>query len=497
MKKAVKGMIGLTAVLALLCGGVAVLKMTEPENKDESSAESSEAYGANTLILENADIDRIKLKNSSGELNIIQEKDPSDESASSYTIEGYEDAPIEKSELGIIANYAKGLTSKAIAADDCSDLSKYGLDEPSASAEIHYASGKTVTLFVGNKVPTGTDMYVKTSEDNTVYTVNSSAVSNYSNEISDFVSKKIHESYPTGEEPTVLDVRIKREDIDYDIYLAYDKNGEDTAYGGSSAAHVMLEPVSSYLAVEGSTPIITGLFGLAAESVYRVHPTESDIAEAGLAEPFCRTEINCDNGEKNVFLMSEPYMDENGKKLHYAMLEGGKVIYTVSADNAKWATVKPIDISSVIFIGSYVWSVAEMKISGTNVTVDNSFVMTPTDPSMPAGDRTVKTVKTTRNGKEFDTERFRQYYSLLIQAEAQEFAIGEKIPSSEPIMKLEIYDSTKDESSVIEFYDYSALSSLIVVNGESKYFCSKSFVEVMAENANKFETGEDFTETWK
>ena len=62
---------------------------------------------------------------------------------------------------------------------------------------------------------------------------------------------------------------------------------------------------------------------------------------------------------------------------------------------------------------------------------------------------------------------------------------------------LEYTDSYDNSTNLFEFYDYSSMTSLIAVNGESKFFISKSYVETLIENAKKLNSEEDFIKTWK
>ena len=97
----------------------------------------------------------------------------------------------------------------------------------------------------------------------------------------------------------------------------------------------MIEPTESYLAIENSTDITNGMFGLTASDIYVLNCKEADIAGAGLNEPFCKVTMECDDGNKYVLLLSEIFTDDSGNKCSYGMLEGGNVIYVLSVDTAK------------------------------------------------------------------------------------------------------------------------------------------------------------------
>ena len=515
MKKAAKGIIGLSAVLVVLWGGLAALKLTEPkeENQEDSSqvSENSDAGEAVVLIkdknitgtdpdtgtdLEGV-IERVDVKNKTDELHVIKKTEKTEDSAATYTLEGYEDINLNNSVVGTLANNANGLLSASTIEENPENLAKFGLDSPEITVDITYETGSQVTLLIGDETPKGGENYVMTSDSTAVYTVTSSKLANYSKTLFDFVQTTIVESPEQNAYPVVESLKIEREDIDYDILLEYDKKSDDESYnGGTSATHIMVEPVETYISVERSTDITNGIFGLSSKGIYSVHSTEADIAEAGLKEPFCTVTMDCDDNEKDYTLyLSEPFTDEDNVKCCYAMLRGGNVIYTVTEDNAKWLTVQPIDIASRIFIASYVWNVTDLKVECEGG--DYEFVIKPKDsdekPESPSSDDFV----TTLNNAEFDTERYRQFYSFLISASAEDFALDAEIPDDEPMASLEYTDSYTDETIRIDFYDYSNLTAQAVINGKSKFFVAKSYVTTLIGNVQKLNTDEDFITTWK
>lgn len=500
MKKAVKGIIGLTAVAAVLGGGLAALKLTEPEKQEESSSSVSEVSGSGVQILGADAVKSVSVKNSTDEFVVKEQTAASEGASATYTIEGYEETPLDISVVGTLANNLSGLSSTSIVADDCDDLAKYGLESPEVTLEITYASGDKATLLVGNMAPSGSDAYVKTADSNTVYTIYGSKVSNLRKSLDNFISSTILEEPAEDEYPIVESLRVERKDMEYDILLEYDEKSDDADYiGGTSAAHIMTEPTFAYLSVDDSTPITHGLFGLTSEGVYSVLPDEADIAEAGLNDPFCTVTMKCDDGNDYVFLMSESYTDENGAELHYAMFEGGNVIYIVSAENAAWGSVQPIDVASRFVFGSYVWDITDMKLSGSGLEEDIVFkAVKKAEAGSDASEKlSSDDFDLTRNGSVYDAERYREFYAFLIQTAAEDFAINEEMPSGEPLIAVEITDSYTDTTQKVEFYEYSALNVLIAIDGEPKYFCSKSFAETLVENAKRTETGEDYLQTWK
>ncbi len=507
MNKTTKSIIGLGAAVIVLGGGLAALMLTEPEDKENdeksisTSEESSEAYGEGILLIkdekagdEESIIKEVTVKNDSDELHVVMDSAPTEDSAATYTLDGYEDIPLNTAVVGTLANNAGNMITGAIVDENCDNLAKFGLDTPQAEVEVKFQTGTVKKFMVGDEAPANSETYVMLDGENTVYTVATSYVANYIKKLDEFIELTILAEPPEDSYPKINSLKIEREDIDYDILLEYDKNVDDGKYsGGTSATLVMVEPTDAYLTVERSEDITNGMFGLQADGIYSVHCKESDIAEAGLKEPFCRVTMDCDDGNNYVLLLSEPFTDENNKKCCYAMFENGSIIYIVDTENAKWCTVMPIDITSRIMIGSYVWSVTDLSIK-TADTVEE-FVIEPKDKNAENSKATDFNV--TRNGEPFDSERYRQFYSFLIDASAEEFALDAEIPNTAPAVSVEYTDSYLKKTTKIEFYDNTAMTMLIAVDGKSKYICSKSYVDTLIENIKRIGTGEDYITTWK
>ncbi|MBR6968653.1 MAG: DUF4340 domain-containing protein [Ruminococcus sp.] len=503
MKKQAKGIIALSALLAALGGSYAVLKLTAPENgeEDKSSAvieTTSEAKGNGTILIsENGAVTTVKkavVKNGEGEINVILKDEPTEDTSATYTLEDYSDLDVDISMVGTLVNNGNGMAAEALIAENCTDLAKYGLEDPAATVEFTFESGNTAKFFIGDKAPSNSGTYVLVNGTDDVYTVSNSLMANYLRSVKEFISSTVLAKPDDDNYPKIDSIRIERGDMDEDMLIEYDKSSDDKNSGGTSATHVLVEPLFSYLTVEKSNGITNGMFGLAAKEIYALNCKESDIAGAGLSDPFCRVTMECGNGKTYVLLLSEIFTDESGEKCSYGMLEGGKVIYIISADNAKWLTVQPIDIVSRMLITNYVWNITDMTVSGGGKTVEMK--VSRKDPEAILDSPSAEDFKVKKNGEELDAERFRQFYSFLVSSNAEEFALDEPVPDGEPAASIEFTDSYFGKTFRYDFYDDSLMRSLIVVDGKSKYYCTKSFVNTLIENIKRIDTGEDYVTTW-
>ena len=510
MKKQAKGIIALSAVLAaMLGGGFAYMKLNPSETEGHRGGSSSsapellatQAAGQGTVLVsdgtEDAVVKSVTVKNSSGELNVIMKSAPDKENnkGAVYTLDGYTDLDVNTAMVGTLANNANGMQAAALVAEGCADLAKYGLASPSAEVELTYESGTKVNFFIGDAAPSSDITYLMVDDGrNDVYTVNTSTVANYSNSSKDFIEKTILEKPADDEMPEVESLRIEREDIDYDILIKYDRDKTDAHAGGTSSPHKLVEPTDSYLTVEKATDIISGMFGLYASDIHALHCTEADIAEAGLDKPFCKVTMDCDDGKSHVLLLGKVFADENGGKCAYGMLEGGKVIYTVSESSAKWLTVTPSDICSRMIIASYVWNITELSVSGGGESAE--FKIEPKDKDNIPESPKAEDFNVTKDGKEFDSERYRLFYSFLVSTNGEEFALDAPVPEGEPEVSVTIKDEQLGKTIKYDFYEDTFMRSLIVIDGKSKYYCTKSYVDTLKENIKRISTGEDYITTW-
>lgn len=509
MKKEVKGIIALGGVLAVLGGGLAVMKLTDKSDSessgsaDKSSAETTTVpEGSGKVLVSDSDgqndgtVVSVHVKNREGEFDVVMTEPPTEQIAAKYNISGCEDLDMDTGLIATIVNNVNGIQSSGIIAENCTDFAKYGLEDPEISAEMTFESGKSVKYSVGIKNPVdASTSYFMTEGSNDVYLIENSRVSNYYKKIEDFISKTMLESPAEDDMPIVESLILERDDLDYRIVLAPSETSTDSNAGGTSATHEMIEPVSSYLAVEKSSKITHGMFGLTASGIYAYHCTDADIKSAGLDAPFCRTEMKCSDGNDYVLLLSKMQSDEENGKFCYAMFEDGSVIYTLSDDNAPWMTVTPVDIASRIMIGNTVWNITDLSVS-LSTGEKAEFSLAPIDPSKEKNDSS-EDFTAKLNGEDIQYERFRLFYKLLVSANAEDMAFDEKVPDKKPIVSLEYTDGYLDRTYKFEFYEYSPMTVLVTVNGECRFFGSRAYADTLIENVRRLETGEEFITTWR
>ena len=342
-----------------------------------------------------------------------------------------------------------------------------------------------------------------------VYTVDVSKVNNFSYGADEFISKQIEDALDEDGSLHVENIDIKRSDINYDIVLQYDdslaeENDSDSSSQSSTSSSskkvnlVMKEPVECNLNAEKASDTANCIFGLSASEIVQLGPSDDDFKKYGLDNPECEVTIKMSDSKTYVLKIGNEYTkgsddstdstdSASSIKYKYIYVEGAEnIVYGISNEKLTWAYVQPIDISSKILMDSYVWDIGSLKIEAAGKET-MEFVGTGSSK---------KDYKVTKNGKDCDTERYRQFYAFLIKAYGEEFAFDEE-PKGEPMLTVTYKEQKNGKGKTISFYDAGNTKSLIVIDGKPAFKCRKSFVEAVLSNIDIFDTDEDFATTWE
>lgn len=473
---------GICAVVVLgggLAASVYVLGQNQPpeENIESSEAEAIVLNTLNADDLLSADITNTE------HFTVTRALDES--GTAIYSIEGFEDMTMDGGLLSTVISNGSKLEAASLVEEQASDLGKYGLAEPAASVVLHYAGGSEFVFTVGDLSPmSSAQTYV--AVDGNIYLVRNSLVANYKKSFDQFVSLTLLEEPEQSAYPIVESVRIERQDIDYDICIEYDHEGaDDDSVGGTLATHVMREPVSAYLDVEKSVPVTNGMFGLTATEIPVIRPEESDLKKTGLDDPFCTVTMVCDDGSTYTLLLGDTYETEKGELCYYAQFEDVPLIYGIAQENAAWATIQPGDITSANIFTSMVWNIATLEVTvGDEVyrfegegTKQEDFIVT-------------------KNGKECDTERFRQLYAFLLKVYGEELFMGEA-PAEAPDVSVHVTTQNGREDYTVEFYRQSDLKTLVMRDNAS-FTIRTSCLEALLHNMEIFDdAGESLQMSWQ
>lgn len=490
MSKNVKGLIAGLSALVLLGGGLTAAMLLGREEEAVSSGDTDSVIDVSDetdgMILLNAsaadDVTQVDISGAD-DFTVYRSAEATEESDAVYSIKGMEDIPMSANLLSTLVKNASELSANQLVEEDAADLSKYGLSDPAADVTMHYADGTQFRFAVGSVSPMdSTATYCAVDGD--VYLVKSTLMGNYTNHSTFFVSNTVLAEPADEDYPIVNYVRIQREDLDYDIYLEYADDGESS--GGTAAAHVMREPIFTYLNPDKSVDVTNGMFGLTAFEIADVHPTDAVLKDAGILEPLCTVTMDCDDGNTYHLYLGSSYTTESGTKCYYAYLEGVDVLYGISESSAVWATMQPGDITSANIFGTMVWEIGTLEAS----VGDKSLLF-------EGEGEDADTYVVTKNGQTCDTERFRLFYRFILNIYGEELCLGEELPEREPDGFVHVVTQDGSEDYTVSFYKLDNLNMMVAVNDQPSYKIRTSCLEAIEHNIDIFDTDEEFTLTWR
>lgn len=477
MKSKLKFIIIGAVVIILLAAVVIFLNVTEVE---EEPVEETAAVEEESRLLYDKDpqsISLIHVENETGSYDIERSSD-----GESWGISEFEGHRLYSSGITGALSAAATLTAQQIVKENCDDLSIYGLDNPRLKITVEFDTD-TKSILVGNEVPTGSNSYFCFDGENTVYTVKTSSLSCFEQDKYYYVLKTVYTAKTPEDENDTTDytkinsITISRKDIDYDIVLEYDVRQDDTdSVTGNSSSHIMTYPVELDLNPDTANDTLTGVFGLEANSIAVLSPTEEDLEEYGLADPFAEVDFDIVGGD---FTLTIGNKTEDGSG-YYAMAEDFDIIFVFESSSLPWATVMPLDITMTLITSTYIYNVESINIS----TPEDSYRFTLN------GDPDNFAVKCSSSPVSADL--FKSYYQFLLRAPAEELYLAEN--TDEAAITVTIVST--DGTDTLEFIPVEGRMTVIRLNGRTSFKCRTAYTERLIENLGHLMNGEDIITVW-
>lgn len=493
MRKRTMGIIGGLVLVAALGAAAAALLLTNDTTAEESSDSQTESSTPEITLTEQdtGDVTSIDVENASGSFEVVRLTEATADENATFAIAGWETLPFSTT-LYTLPNNTASMSASEVVEEDASDLEKFGLDDENAvKVTLHFADNTTYAFRVGNISDDENYTYFAPSDADTVYLVSTSYLGNFKNTPASFLSTTILADPGEDERPTVEQFTLERADMDYTMVLDYDTTADDDDYtGGTVATHIMSSPVTAYLSPDRSTDVITGMFGLSADSAAVPLPTDADMQTYGLSDPYGTATMACEDGNTYVLRFSEASTetDDSGEEgtYYYVYLDGVDIIYRVDADDFTWGTVNPTDIASRIVLATYVWDVGILNVS---VTGGETFAFTAEGTD---ADDTVVTL----NGETTDSERYRAFYTFLLNTTAETVDFNSE-PAGEPLAEIEVATQDGSFDRTLTFYALDNYTCLIAVDGRTAYTCRRSYLTALQNNMDIYDNyDEDFATTW-
>ncbi len=421
-----------------------------------------------------AQIKEIHVENAGGTFD-VDSNTPEGE-ATVYTIRGFEGLELQAGEPDVIANAAASLEFSKVATLDKAKGGEFGFDSPRSVVTVTYTDGTKAVYTVGSDAPQAAGTYIKFGTGDAVFVVSTETVAPFDYKLTDLVSKTINNSADTEENAACSSIKLSGAAFDGEIELVPNT-------GGKLAASYMLKAPAERAANESESSKITGgIRGLYATEALMVNPSEAQLGELGLSEPYARVKAVYPDGTVEL-IASKPDGDGNTA----LMAAGGSVVYEIAADKVPWVTTSYKKLVGEYALYPKMSAVSAVSVKSGGKTYDFALDSRESVTTDDDGNETVTTITTVKyGGKEADLGSFTEFYDA-----ASLIGVADPDAQSEGTAVLEItYTYPDGGSDKVVFGDNGGDMYSVTVNGKAFGGCYKADI-TRAVNAIAVATGEN------
>ncbi len=487
MKKNIRIMIiSVAAVVILVAMLLILMNLPSSDGDGTSSTASSSSISLNETTSD--DVSKVEVKNNSDSYTV--EVGNSD----SYSVEGLEGFELNTTAITALKSDSAGVAATQVVEEQAEDLSIYGLNSPKAEATITYKDGETISLAVGNEAAGNAGTYVTVNSENKVYLFNSAKVDTFSYPLLEYVSKDITPS----QEEAVAAANGGEVSSSEDGQTQTPQFAKMTLSGTVREEPIVVEPAAAISGISQYTitspkqkeadytkisEYVGAIYGLTADEVAAINPTDADLETYGLKEPYSKIVADFDIGTVTL-LASAP--DEEG---NVYVMNGDRtnVVYLLEAETLTWLNATYSDLASKLLFTPNIKDVKTMTVT----TPDKTYVFNLTSVTDEDNENSFTTT-ITYEGKELDEDIFKDYYQNMISASCDVEATEQ--PTGDPIfsVKYEYTDSSRTPD-VVEYYDAGSRRVFISFNGVCDWMTVSKYVDKMVQDSEKVINGEEIT----
>ncbi len=513
-KKVVWFSVGFGIIAVLVVAIAVLLSIDPPSDTDASASESSSVY----LVEKDEDLlTDITVTNKKGSFKVEYSRDE-------FVIKELSDYERLTDNYNQIVQYVTSLAAKQTVEKNPKDLEKYGLNEPQSTVLANYSDGSTFELQVGDKGPDGESYYVKKADENAVYLLSDAKTARFLDSKLDYISTVLttEDDFDTetvtdedGEEeeqtvsPEINSFTIIRNDLDDPIVFVPTKSSySNEELTSLECIYQLSSPFNANLdSDEGEEPVSL-FYAISAEKVVAINITEEKYAKYGFKNPTMQLIMDAKKKKfSHTVTVGSAITNKKGEVLaYYCIIDDNDVVYRVAADDLTWLTLDVNDILSDYIINPVLDEVKSVTVTFEdetytfNVSGTSGTDSSDTDDETESANEEVEstsddTLEVKYNGKELDTDKFRNFY-IFLNSLTSTSTVDEE-PDGSPVMTITYkYRSKNRSSDVVELIPYGNNKVAISLNGDTHLVARSTYVDRAIENVEKLINNKEINTYW-
>lgn len=453
-------------------------------NLNDKGELDDNSYGT-LLSKKPADIEKINVENGGGTYEIdsytptttATDATTGSETTSTdttvYTLVGFDDVDLLAGKPDSVANDVAALDFTSVASVDGANASDFGFDSPRATATVTYNDGTKAIVYVGNDAPASAGTYVKFGSSAPVFLVATESVDALMYSVADLVSLEMTKTDESGTSTSPSTVTLSG--TNFPDTISFTKN-TDTS---SSSSYVLTSP-TKYFADESNTSKVTGAIrGVAADSAVCVHPSNDQLEEYGLNNPYAQVKADYDDGSIEL-IASKP--DSAGDV--FVMVKGGNVVYKKASANLPWVTMTYNDLLSTYVLNPTFGDVTSITVNDGSKDYQFDLATTTSETTDSNGSATTTQSTVVKYGdKELTLANFNVFFQNIAYTERIDDSTT--APSGSPALTVKYTYSSKSDTDTVAFYSTDSTKYIATLNGETIGTVYQSRVKGVLEQISK------------
>lgn len=426
------------------------------------------SYG--TLIeLSPSDITQIDVENQSGTYTIFAQTPITKDEATGeevrgatvYTLVGYEDIDLLGGGPDTIANDCAVVKFTSVADINGENAGKYGFDKPRATVKTYFADETYSTIIVGGTVPNSQNSYVMFGSSKTIYVMSNESVDGFLFSVLDLVDLTINDAALDADTSIFESVTLSGSAFDSAIEI---RPNEDSAI---DSTYVMISPTNMFVSEVEAANISGAIRGLYAEKAMCVNPSDKQLSEYGLKNPYVTlTAIYPDTivnlkaskpSDGSVYLMADT-----------------NIIYKIAADYVPWVSTSMEKLAPDVVLDPNYGSLSKIVVEDASGSY--TFDVITTTETVDTTEGTTQDVTMTvgkYNGERLDVNNFRVFYQNICNM--QNAGVATTDGSSSPVLTISLSYSTSRSTDVIKVYATNDSKYIAQLNGQTLCLVYKSY----------------------
>lgn len=471
-KQTVTLLLSLLVVLALL--GLMIFLMVRFQSGEEQEEQTVGSSQEETVLMQVAAdaINTLSIENSSDSFTLVNEGD-------GFVVEGLEGVSVSSLNVNNLVDLFAPLTAQRqllsaeelTVGDSGEQLMQYGLDNPEYIIRIVTTDGAELTLELGDSALDGSSVYAL--YEGGVYLISDDILDSVSKTRYSFLDNEITEVEPSDYDKAVIELSgtVRPQTITLEIDTV--ESEDEAVVSSTEKQYTLTTPTVQTITEASASQVTDGLYSLYANQIAAVNPTEEQLAEYGLDEPYSVVSVSIDGVEQFTLRASE----RNSNNYVYMTKDGSPFVYLVSASRLSWLTVQVEQLTQSVYEPVELDELSSLTVESTDQSY--TFLVTQGEEQTVTG-----------NGEEVDSELFAELYRTITAIPPDELSSGE--PSLEKVLTMTVrYLDEGRQEDVFELYPTGDGNVYISLNGEIRYTVSQDVVYQILDNCqNVLDGGE-------